>query len=179
MEKDQLAEILAQVLTSDAKWRGEVERNMMLQKTLEELFNGKVFQQLLSKLIIPKFQDTYIPHFRAIELICALRDVVSLLYEQNKLDSQELNRELEELQFEISDEYDVDSELTLDLSVEQAIQQANQVIELYKNDSKFSTRLDKFRLLVLPLNYSNNGVEKYQILVLKNIRPPRQRYNKK
>ena len=77
MEKDQLAEILAQILTSDDKWRGEVERNMMLQKTLEELFNGKVFQQLLSRLIIPKFQDTYIPHFRAIELICALRDVVS------------------------------------------------------------------------------------------------------
>lgn len=179
MEKDQLAEILAQVLTSDNKWRGEVERNMMLQKTLEELFNGKVFQQLLSRLIIPKFQDTYIPHFRAIELICALRDVVSQLYENNKLDSQNFNRELEELQFEVSDEYEISKELTLDLSLEQAIQQADEVINLYKNDSKFSTRLDKFRLLVLPLNYSSNGIEKYQVLVLKNIRPPRQRFEKK
>ena len=101
------------------------------------------------------------------------------MYENNKLDSQAFNRELEELQFEVSDEYDIDSELTLDLSLEQALQQAEQVISLYKNDSKFSTRLDKFRLLVLPLNYSSEGVEKYQILVLKNIRPPRQRFEKK
>ena len=64
MDQESLTVILTQVLTSDAKWCGEVERNSLLQEMIDQLFQDEIFQILLEHQIFAKFQDTNLPHFR-------------------------------------------------------------------------------------------------------------------
>lgn len=178
IDNETLSDILARILGTSKKWQHEVEHNLLLQETLEELFEDQVFQILLEHSILPKFQDTYVPHFRAIELICALRDLVRQMYETSTEDSK-MALELEDLQFEINQEFDTSGKINIDQSLDFALEQARRFSNLYQKDQQFAARIDKFRLLVLPLRASKNGAERYQVLVLKNIRPPRNQWTKK
>lgn len=178
MDQNTLTEILANVLTTSDKWRGEVARNRLLQNTLEELLNEELFQSMLEKMLIPKFEDTYIPHFRAIELICALRDLIRQM--SNKmLEKTSFDFTLEELELELTDEIGSNKEIDCSQSLDQALAEINRLGTLYKENPQFAVRLDKFRLLVLPLSVTLDEIPRYQVLTIKNIRPPRSRWKGK
>lgn len=177
MERRNLIEILAGILASDSKWRGEVDSNIMLQNALEELFSDPVFQCFLEAGLIPKFKNTYLPHFRAVELILAVREAVRQMYEENA-DSSQLDRQLEDFQLKISDKFGPAAEINVSADEERALEEARELVRVYREDPQFSTRIDKFRLLAIPLNVEREGDgAKYQVLVLENIRPPRQAWS--
>jgi len=151
MDRETLTVILAQVLTTNQKWQDEVERNVLLQNTIEDLFNDEVFHVLLEHRVFPKYKKTNFPHFRAVELICACRELARQVHE-GSADKSECDRELE---------------------LSEAISEAERIAELYKNDRQFAARLDRFRVLVLPLSITVDDKRSCQILILENIRPPR------
>ncbi|HUU27914.1 MAG TPA: hypothetical protein VM123_08880 [archaeon] len=178
MDQETLADILAQILTTNEKWRQEVERNVLLQNTIEDLFTDQVFQDLLENLVLPKFEKTNIPHFRAIELICSFRELARQLHEGNASQAT-VDRELEELMFKVNDKWGTGTGIDVSQSPAAALKEAERIVRLYKEDPQFTARLDRFRLLVLPLSVSEGNSKFCQILVLENIRPPRNQWSKK
>ncbi|MCE5270902.1 hypothetical protein LLH00_06415 [bacterium] len=173
MEENQVIDILANVLASNDKWRKEVESNIILQNTLEELFSDPVFVELLQHGLIPKFQKTYLPHFRAVELILAVREVVRQMYEENA-EAVTVDRQLEDFQLKITDKFELHAEIDVKSGLQGALKDLERLHALYRDNPQFSARLDIFRLLVLPLEVERDGEQLYQLLVLENIRPPRQ-----
>ncbi|MBN2289717.1 MAG: hypothetical protein JXQ83_10330 [Candidatus Glassbacteria bacterium] len=178
MDQETLTEILASMLATSDKWRGEVERNVLLQNTLEELFSEEVFQGLLARMLLPKFEDTYIPHFRAVELICTIRDLIRQMCHK-QLERSSFDLELEDLELELNDEFGLSTEIGCSLDSGQALAEIERLGSLYKENPQFAARLDKFRLLVLPVSVSQDGDTRYQILMIKNVRSPRSRWKGK
>ena len=172
MDRENLTTILVQVLISDEKWQAEVEQNVMLQKTIDELFADSVFQVLLEHGVLPKYSDTTIPHFRAIELICSLREMVRQL-EEGGSDRAGFDRDLEDLQLRIHDKWGTSTQLELNLGEPAALAEADRIARLYHNEPQFTVRIEHFRLLVVPLKSGNGLNVKYQIIIMENIRPPR------
>ncbi|HLA40821.1 MAG TPA: hypothetical protein VJ417_12540 [Candidatus Glassbacteria bacterium] len=172
MDRESLTTALVQVLTSDEKWQAEVERSVMLQKTIDDLFNDSVFQVLLEHGALPKFMDTNIPHFRAIELICSLRELVHQL-EEGAADQASILRDLEDFEFQINDKWGTTPNLELNLTEQAAVAEASRLANLYKNEPQFSARVERFRLLAVPLSAGNESNRSYQVVLLENIRPPR------
>ncbi len=173
MEENQVIDILANVLASNDKWRKEVESNIILQNTLEELLSDQVFVEMLQHGLIPKFQTTFLPHFRAVELILAVREVVRQMYEE-KAEPAMVDRQLEDFQLKLTDKYEMSAEIDVKSGVQGALKDFERLHALYRDNPQFSARLDNFRLLVLPLEVERDGETLYQLLVLENIRPPRQ-----
>ncbi|MBW7995557.1 MAG: hypothetical protein FVQ81_03075 [Candidatus Glassbacteria bacterium] len=179
MDKENLTVILAQVLTSDDKWQQEVERNFLLQKTIDELFSDRLFHVLLENHMLPKKDDTSLPHFRAIELICTFREISNQLAE-GAVDEAGLQRELEELYFRLSDKYNASGSLELDMSFSEAMMEVERYAGLYKAEPQFTTRLDRFRLLVVPLcSGGDEDSRRCQVVLLENIRSPRSAWHRK
>ena len=173
MDQNKLVELMAGILASDNKWRGEVEANIMLQNSLEELFVDPLFQRLMELRLIPKFQKTYIPHFRAVELILAVREAVRQMYEDGAGNPQ-VERQLDDFQLKTTDKFRHSGAIDVNGSLEKTLEEAAELAGLYHDDPQFSARLDNFRLLVLPLSVERDGSDnRYQLLVLENIRPPR------
>ena len=172
LDQETLTVILAQVLTSNEKWQQEVERNSMLQRTIDDLFSDEVFQVLLENRVLPKFEDTYLPHFRAIELICTFRELAQQMGESSEKDST-LDRELEELMFTINDSWGSTLRFELNLGPAEAFAEAQRIAGLYKENAQFAARVDRFRLIVAPLCRENNGSRDYQLLIFENVRPLR------
>ena len=172
MDRETLTVILAQVLTTNQKWQDEVERNVLLQNTIEDLFNDEVFHVLLERGVFPKYKNTNFPHFRAVELICACRELARQVYE-GSADKSECDRELEEVTFKINDNWGTGKELDASQPVPEAISEAERLAKLYENDRQFAARLDRFRVLVLPISITVDDKISCQILILENIRPPR------
>lgn len=173
MEEQRVVDILANVLASNDKWRDEVESNIILQNTLEELFGDLVFIEMLDKGLVPKFQKTYIPHFRAVELILAVREVVRQMYEEHTgIDAVE--RQLEDFQLKVTDKYTLGAEIDVSRPLQIVLKDVERLYEHYRENPQFAARLDIFRLLVLPLSVERNGDRQYQLMVIENIRPPRQ-----
>ena len=172
MDRETLTVILAQVLTTNQKWQDEVERNVLLQNTIEDLFNDEVFHVLLELGVFPKYRKTNFPHYRAVELICACRELARQVYE-GSAGKSECDRELEEVTFKITGKWGTGSELEASQPLSEAISEAERMAELYKNDRQFAARLDRFRVLVLPLSITVDNNKSCQILILENIRPPR------
>lgn len=172
MDRENLTSVLVQVLTSDEKWQAEVERNVMLQKTIDNLFNDPVFQVLLENRVLPKFQDTNIPHFRAIELICSIRELGNQLME-GAADRASITRDLEDLEFRINDKWGTTPSFELNLTEPAAIAEAGRLAKLYQNEPQFTARLERFRLLAVPLSAANGSNRSCQVVLLENIRPPR------
>ncbi|MFC1613943.1 hypothetical protein ACFL5K_01455 [Gemmatimonadota bacterium] len=175
MDQDTLTEILANVLTTSDKWRGEVERNRLLQDTLEDLLEEELFQSMLEKMLVPKFEDTYIPHFRAIELICALRDLIRQMCNK-MLERTSFELALEDLELELNDEIGSSKEIDCSQSLDQAMAEIERLGTLYKENPQFAARLEKFRLLVLPVSVTQDEIPRYQVLTIKNVRPQRNRW---
>ena len=172
LDQETLTIILAQVLTSNEKWQKEVERNMMLQRTIDDLFSDEVFQVLLEGRVLPKFEDTYLPHYRAIELICTFRELAQQLGEGSANDSTK-DRELEELMFTINDSWGSSPRFELNLEPAGALAEAKRIAGLYTENAQFAARIDRFRLVVAPLCRENKGSRVCQLLILENVRPPR------
>ncbi|OGG05923.1 MAG: hypothetical protein A3F83_04965 [Candidatus Glassbacteria bacterium RIFCSPLOWO2_12_FULL_58_11] len=172
LDQETLTVILAQVLTSNEKWQLEVERNIMLQKTIDDLFSDEVFQVLLENRVLAKFEDTYVPHFRAIELICTFRELAHQLGESSA-DKSILDRELEELMFTINDSWGTSPRFELNLGPAAALAEAGRIAGLYSENAQFAARVDRFRLVVAPLCREIKGSRVYQLLILENVRPPR------
>jgi len=179
MDRESLTVVLAQILTSDEKWQQEVERNTLLQKTIDELFTDPVFQVLLENHAIPKMGNTNLPHFRAVELICTFREL-AIQAAEGVLDENGMQRELDELFFKICEKYNASDTFELDMGSQEAVHEAERYVGLYKTDPQFSTRLDRFRLLIVPL--SSGGDEqsrRCQVMLLENIREPRSAWRRK
>ena len=172
MDRETITVILAQVLTCNQKWQQEVERNIILQRTIEDLFTDEVFHVLLAHGIFPKYKKTDLPHFRAVELICVCRELARQVHE-GCTDKSVCDRELEGVLFKIHDKWGTGMELDVSRSLPEAISEAERIAELYQNDRQFTARLDRFRVLVLPLSITVDESKSYQILILENIRPPR------
>jgi len=172
MDRETITVILAQVLTANQGWQDEVERNVLLQNTIEDLFSDEVFHVLLEHGVFPKYKDTNFPHYRAIELICTCRELARQIYEGGA-DKSECDRELGEVFFKINDKWGTGSELDASQSVAEAIREAERIAEIYENDRQFAARLDRFRVLVLPISVKIDNNIACQILILENIRPPR------
>ena len=175
MDQEILTDILANILTTDDRWQHEVESNVLLQNTLEELFSEESFQVLLEKRLLPKFEDTYIPHFRAVELICAIRELIRQVCKEG-MERSSFDRELKDLDLELTDEIGTSTELDCGQSLDQSLSEVESLANLYKEDPQFAARLDKFRLVILPVSITRDGIIGYQVLVIKNIRPPRSRW---
>ncbi len=179
MDQDALSEILARILVSDERWHQEVERNQLLQETIEDLFVDPVFQRLLERGVLPRHIEQPIPHYRAIELICALRELIRQVAEGNAGYSV-VERGLEDFMFRVSIQWQSADRLEATLTTEAALAEAERVAGIYEQDRKFSARLDKFRLLVVPLAITPaGGAARYQLVILENIRPPRSQWRKK
>ncbi len=178
MDQETLTDILASILTTNEKWRSEVERNVLLQNTIEELFSEELFQGILEKMLLPKFEDTYIPHFRAVELICAIRDLIRQMYNK-MLERSSFDLELEDLELELTDELGTSTEIDCSQSLDQALSEVERLASLYNEKPQLAARMDKFRLLIVPVSLIQDEITKYQILVIKNIRPPRSRWQGK
>lgn len=178
MDRETITVILAQVLTSNQKWQQEVERNVLLQNTIEDLFTDEVFQVLLEHGVFPKFENTSLPHYRAIELICVCRELARQVQEGGA-DKSACDRELEDVMFKITDKWGTGSEMDVSQTLSEAISEADRIAELYRNDRQFATRLDRFRLKVLPLCVTVDNNSSYQILILENVRPPRSSWIRK
>ena len=173
MDRENLTVVLAQILTSDEKWQQEVERNVLLQKTIDELFNDPVFHVLLRSNILPKKGNTSLPHFRAIELICAFRELAVQIAE-GAMDENGMERELEELHFKLCGKYNASDTFALEMGYNEAVMEAERYAGLYRAEPQFTARMDRFRLLLVPL--SSGGDEssrRCQLVLLENIRPPR------
>lgn len=178
MDRESLTVILAQVLTSDQKWQEEVDRNVILQNTIEDLFSDEIFHVLLEHEVFPKFEDTGLPHYRAIELLCVCRELARQIYE-GSTDKSECDRELGEVMFKITDKWGTGSEVDVSQTLPEAVSEAGRIAALYKNNRQFSARLDRFRLLVLPLCITVDEKSSCQLLILENIRPPRSVWTRK
>ena len=179
MDRESLTVVLAQILTSDEKWQQEVERNFLLQKTIDELFNDPVFQVLLEHQVLPKKGETSLPHFRAIELICTFRELANQAAE-GTVDEAGMQRELEELHFKICDKYNASDTFDLEMGCEEAAREAERFVGIYTTDPQFSTRLDRFRLLVVPLSSGGDQQSRRcQVMLLENVRPPRTAWRRK
>jgi hypothetical protein len=173
MDRENLTVILAQILTSDTKWQQEVERNVMLQGTIDELFNDSVFQVLLEHQILPKMGDTALPHFRGIELICAFRELAVQVAE-GALDKTGMDRELEDLHFKICSKYNASGSFVLEMEFNEAVMEAERFVSLYHAEPQFAARVDRFRLMLVPLcSGGDEGTRRCQLVLLENIRPPR------
>lgn len=179
MDRENLTVVLAQILTSDEKWQQEVERNFLLQKTIDELFNDPVFQVLLENNVLPKKGDTSLPHYRAVELICAFRELANQAAE-GVLDGAGMQRELEELHFKICEKYNASNTFTLEMDSSEAVREAERFVGLYRAEPQFTTRLDRFRLLVVPLSSGGDqDSRRCQVMLLENVRPPRTAWRRK
>lgn len=179
MDRESLTVILAQILTSDEKWQQEVERNFLLQKTIDELFNDPVFQVLLENGVLPKMGDTSLPHFRAVELICAFRELANQAAE-GAVDEAGMERELEELHFKICEKYNASDTFALDMDISEATREVERYVGLYRAEPQFTTRLDRFRLLVVPISSGGDSdSRRCQVMLLENIRPPRTAWRRK
>jgi hypothetical protein len=173
MDRENLTVILAQILTSDEKWQDEVGRNIMLQRTIDELFNDSVFQVLLEQQMLPKMGDTALPHFRGVELICAFRELAVQIAE-GALDESGMARELEDLHFKICDKYNSSCSFALDMGFSEALMEAERFSSLYHAEPQFTARVDRFRLLLVPLcSGGDENSRRCQLVLLENIRPPR------
>jgi len=178
MEQETISDILAQILSSNDKWKLEVERNILLQNTLEDLFTDEVFQILLENMVIPKYHDTLIPHFRAVELICSFRELARQAREGGA-DQAVVSRELEDLMFKVSDKWGTAASFEAKRNLKEGFEEAQRIARLYRGDRQFAARVDKFRLLVLPLCLKDDSSIACQILVLENIRPARNAWARK
>jgi hypothetical protein len=178
MDQETISDILAQILSTNDKWKLEVERNILLQNTLEDLFTDELFQILLENRVIPKYHDTLIPHFRAVELICSFREFARQAKEDGA-DQAAVDRELEDLMLKISDKWGTAASFEARQDLKEGIEEAGKIAWRYKEDPQFSTRVDKFRLLVLPLCLKGDGSGSCQILVLENIRQSRDAWARK
>jgi hypothetical protein len=178
MDQETLTDILASILTTSDKWQNEVERNVLLQNTIEELFSEELFQSVLEKMLLPKFEDTYIPHFRAVELICAIRDLIRQMCNK-MLERSAFDLELEDLELELTDELGTSPEIDCSQSLDQAVSEVERLGSFYNENPQFAHRLDKFRLLIVPVSLTKDDITRYQILTIKNIRPPRSRWKGK
>ncbi len=173
MDRESLTVILAQILTSDEKWQREVERNVMLQRTIDELFNDSVFQVLLEHQMLPKMGDTALPHFRGVELICAFRELAVQIAE-GALDKTGMDRELEDLHFKFCDKYNASGSFALEMEFSEAMLEAERFASLYHAEPQLTARIDRFRLLLVPLcSGGDEGSRRCQLVLLENIRPPR------
>jgi len=175
MNQETLSDILASILTTDDKWRQEVESNLMLQNTLEELFSEELFQRVLEKMLLPKFQDTYIPHFRAIELICTIRDLIRQVC-KDEMERSSFDLTLQDLELELTDEIGTSKDIECSQSLNEALAEVERLAGLYKENPHFNARLDKFRLIVVPASVTREGTTGFQLLAIKNTRPPRSRW---
>ena len=172
MDREELTAILTQVLTSDERWWHEVERNVMLQKNIDDLFNCELFQLFLEYGVLPKFKDTNLPHFRAIELICAFRELAAQIHEGGA-DHALVERELEDLELRFTDKWGTGTRIEINQELPAALSEAKRIVQLYQEEPQFSARLDRFRLLVLPLCIKTKEKKLYQKLIAENTRPPR------
>ncbi len=179
MDRESVTVILAQILTSDEKWQHEVERNVMLQKTIDELFSNGVFHVLLENQMLPKMGDTALPHFRAVELICAFREL-AVQRAEGTLDENGLERELEDLHFKLCDKYNASTSFALELSFKEAMMEAERFASLHHAEPQFATRVDRFRLLLVPLfSGGDENSCRCQLVLLENVRPPRSAWRRK
>jgi len=178
MDQETITDILASILTTSEKWRSEVGRNVLLQNTIEELFSEELFQSILEKMLLPKFEDTYIPHFRAVELICAIRDLIRQMCKK-MLERSSFDLELEDLELKLTDELGTSTEIDCSQSLDEALSEVERLASLYNEKPQLPARLDKFRLLIVPASLTQDEITRYQILVIKNIRPPRSRWQGK
>lgn len=178
MDQETLSDILASILTTNDQWRSEVERNVLLQNTIEELFSEELFQSILEKMLLPKFEDTYIPHFRAVELICAIRDLIRQMLNK-MLERSSFDLELKDLELELTDELGTSTEIDCTQSLDQVLPEVERLANLYQEKPQLAARMDKFRLLIVPVSHTQDDITRYQILIIKNIRPPRSRWQGK
>lgn len=179
MDREKLTVILAQILTSDEKWQQEVERNVLLQKTIDSLFSDPVFQVLLENEVLPKFNDTHLPHYRAIELICTFRELSAQIAE-GVLSMNNIERELEDLQLKVCRDWDAADSFELELTEQEAIAEARRFAELYDEDRQFAARLDRFRLIAAPVDSGETGdSRRCRVLLLENVRPPRNQWSRR
>ncbi len=179
MDRENLTVILAQILTSDEKWQLEVERNVLLQKTIDELFFDSVFHVLLENQMLPKMGDTALPHFRAVELICAFRELAVQIAE-GELDKKGIERELEELHFKMCDKYNSSGSFALELSYNEAVMEAERFAGLYRTEPQFTARMDRFRLLLVPLcSGGDKDSRRCQLVLLENTRSLRSAWRRK
>lgn len=179
MDRESLTVILAQVLTSDEKWQNEVERNVMLQKTIDELFSDSVFHVLLENQMLPKKGDTALPHFRAIELICTVRELAVQIAE-GALNASGIKRELEELNFKLCDKHNASDSFALELSYDETMVEVERFAGLYRTEPQFAARVDRFRLVLVPLCFGGGeSSSRCQLVLMENTRSPRSAWRRK